>query len=70
MASNALVIKRTIKNAVNIDVGRGIIKYIDIRNTNNGHIEIDDRMEPMPMHDYPKTGLSVYIKYIVSLRKT
>ena len=32
-------------------MGRGIIKYIDIHDTNNGHIEIDDRMKPM--HDYP-----------------
>ena len=31
-------------------IGRGIIKYIDIDETNNGHIEIDDRMKPM--HDY------------------
>ena len=33
-------------------MGRGIIKYIDIHDTNNGHIEIDDRMKPM--HDYPR----------------
>ena len=32
-------------------IGRVIIKYIDIHDTNNGHIEIDDRMKPM--HDYP-----------------
>ena len=32
-------------------IGRGIIKYIDIDDTNNGHIDIDDRMKPM--HDYP-----------------
>ena len=32
-------------------IGRGIIKYIDIDDTNNRHIEIDDRMKPM--HDYP-----------------
>ena len=32
-------------------IGRGIIKYIDIYDTNNGHIEIDDRMKPM--HYYP-----------------
>ena len=35
-------------------MGRGIIKYIDIHDTNNGHIEIDDRMKPM--HDYPRGG--------------
>ena len=32
-------------------IRRGIIKYIDIDDTNNGYIEIDDRMKPM--HDYP-----------------
>ena len=31
-------------------IGRGIIKYMDIDDTNNGHIEIDDRMKPR--HDY------------------
>ena len=33
---------------------RGLIKYIDIHDTINGHIEIDDRMKPM--HDYPRGG--------------
>ena len=32
-------------------MGRGIIKHIDIDDTNNAHIEIGDRTKPM--HDYP-----------------
>ena len=35
-------------------MGRGIIQYIDIHDTSNGHIEIDDRMRPI--HDYPRGG--------------
>ena len=32
-------------------MGRDIIQYIDIHDTSNGHIEIDDRMTSI--HDYP-----------------
>ena len=35
-------------------VGRDIVQYIDIHDTSNGHIEIDDRMRPI--HDYPGGG--------------
>ena len=49
-----MVIEITTMNAVNIDVGRGIIKHIDIYDRNNGHIEIEYRMKPM--HDYPRGG--------------
>ena len=31
-------------------MGRDIIQYIDIHDTSDGHIEIDDRMRPI--HDY------------------
>ena len=33
-------------------MGRDIIQYIDIHDTSNGHIDIDDRMRPI--HDYPR----------------
>ena len=49
-----MVIEITTINAVNIDVGRGIIKHIDIYDRNNGHIEIEYRMKPM--HDYSRGG--------------
>ena len=33
-------------------MGRDIIQNIDIHDTSNGHIEIDDRMRPI--HDYSR----------------
>ena len=35
-------------------MGRDIIQKIDIHDTSNGHIEIDNRMRPI--HDYPRVG--------------
>ena len=49
-----MVIEITTINAVNIGVGRGIIKHIGIYDTNNRHIEIDYRMKPID--DYPRGG--------------
>ena len=40
-------------------IGRGIIKYIDIDDTNHGHIEIDDRMKPMHYHPDNKNTLNL-----------
>ena len=35
-------------------MGRDIIQNIDIQDTSNGHIEINDRMRPI--HHYPRVG--------------
>ena len=37
-------------------MGRDIIQYIDIHDTSSGHIEIADRMRPIPIYDYPRRG--------------
>ena len=42
-------------------MGRDTIQYIDIHDTSNGHIEIDDRMKPMHYHPDNKNTLNLMI---------